>query len=169
MSSPPRAFDHAMDAHAAPLFPARAGVWLRDPALRRRVGLGLLLLTLATTLLVTLYPFRFNFGTASLSRVDWRLYYPGHNDRDLVQNLLMLVPLGVGLGLVRFGRASLFRIALEACALGVGTSLFVETLQIFQRTRFPQVADVWRNGAGCVAGALVAALVLQALDRRRAR
>jgi len=139
--------------------------WLRAPAVRRWLGLGLIALTIGVALLVTQYPFHLHLGTASLSRVDWRLYYPGHNDRDLVQNLLMLAPLGVGLGLARHGLAGLARIALEACALGFGTSLLLEALQIFQRGRFPQVADVWRNGVGCVVGALLVALVLRSIDR----
>lgn len=145
--------------------PIRIDAWLRDPAVRRRLGRGLLLFTLVTTLLVTLWPFRFSLETASLSRIDWRPYYPGHNDRDLVQNLVMLVPLGAGLVLVRFGRASRARMALEAWVLGVGTALLVETLQIFQRARFPQVADVWRNAVGCTAGAVVTILVLRAIER----
>lgn len=151
--------------------PRAVGVdtWLRDPAVRRRIGLGLAGFTLATMLLVTLYPFRFQLGTASWTRIDWRLYYPGHNDRDLVLNLVMLVPLGAGLALVRSGRAILSRILLEACALGLGTALLVETLQIFERTRFPQAADVWRNGVGCGGGAIVAALVLRAMDRKLRR
>jgi hypothetical protein len=37
--------------------------------------------------------------------------------------------------LARAGRARCSRILLEACALGLGTALFVETLQIFERTR----------------------------------
>ena len=157
-----------MDAGAAPLRSSPVDT-LRDPVVRRGLGLGLIAFTLATALLVTLYPFRFHLETASLSRIDWRLYYPGHSDRDLVLNLLMLAPLGAGLALVRFGRARLSRIALEACALGVGTALFVEALQIFQRTRFPQAADVWRNGAGCIAGAVVAALVLRTIIAPRRR
>jgi glycopeptide antibiotics resistance protein len=136
---------------------------------RRRIGLGLAVFTLATTLVVTLYPFRFQLGIASWARIDWRLYYPGHSDRDLVLNLLMLMPLGAGFVLVRFGRASLSRILLEACALGLGTALFVETLQIFERSRFPQAADVWRNGVGCVVGAIVTALVLRTMDRKLRR
>lgn len=142
--------------------------------MRRRAGLGLAVFTLATALIVTLYPFSFQLATASWARVDWRLYYPGHNDRDLILNLVMLAPLGAGLVLARSarsGRASLARIVLEACALGLGTALVVETLQIFERTRFPQAADVWRNGVGCVVGAIVAGLVLRIIDRthRRAR
>ena len=147
--------------------PSLIDTWLRAPAVRRSLGLGLIALSIAVALLVTQYPFHLRLATASLSRIDWRLYYPGHSDRDLVQNLLMLVPLGVGLALARHGLASLARIALEACALGFGTSLLLEALQIFQRGRFPQAADVWRNGAGCVVGAVLVALVLRAIDRRR--
>ncbi len=149
--------------------PGRLGTWLRDPAVRRRAGLGLVVFTLVTALLVTLYPFRFALSTASWERIDWRLYYPGHSDRDLVLNLLMLAPLGTGLVLARFGRARLARIVLEACGLGLGTALFVETLQIFERTRFPQAADVWRNAVGCVVGAIITAGVLTVLDRKRRR
>jgi glycopeptide antibiotics resistance protein len=138
--------------------------------LRRQIGLGLIIFTLAVAMLLTLYPFHFRLGTASLSRIDWRLYYPGHSDRDLVLNLLMFTPLGAGLALLRFGRASVSRIALEASAFGIGTAMLIETLQIFQRTRFPQVADVWRNGVGCIAGAVAVALMLRmatrAVDRR---
>jgi hypothetical protein len=53
-------------------------VWLIDPtaktlevpAVRRRIGLGVLLFTLAIALLVTLYPFQFRLGTARLSRIE---------------------------------------------------------------------------------------------------
>ncbi|MEO7732941.1 MAG: VanZ family protein [Kofleriaceae bacterium] len=154
-----------MNASAIVTRPHRVDLWLRDPAARRRAGLALAVFTLVTALIVTLYPFRFQLSTASWARIDWRLYYPGHSDRDLVQNLLMLAPLGAGLVLARFGRAGLARIVLEACALGLGTALFVETLQIFERTRFPQAADVWRNGVGCVVGAIVTGLVLTTMAR----
>jgi VanZ family protein len=155
-----------MDTRTALLHPGLVDTLLRDPDVRRRIGLALLFFTLAIALFVTLYPFRFRLETASLSRVDWRLYFMGHSDRDLVQNLLMLAPLGAGLALVRFDRAGLARIALEACVLGVGLAVFVESLQIFQRGRFPQIADVWRNGAGCIAGAIAVALVLRLLAPR---
>lgn len=158
-----------MDVRTALLRPGRLEMWMHDPVLRRRLGLGLILFTLAVALLVTLYPFHFDLAVASPSRIDWRLYYPGHSDRDLVQNLLMLAPLGAGLALVRCGRAGLFRLALEAGALGLGPAVLIETLQIFQRERFPQLADVWRNTAGCIAGAVLAALVLRAIDRARTR
>jgi len=47
--------------------------------------------------------------------------------------------------------------------------VFIETLQIFERTRFPQAADVWRNGTGCIVGASAVALVLRMIERRRQR
>jgi VanZ family protein len=75
------------------------------------------------------------------------------------------MPLGVGLALVRFGRAGWARIVLEASALGFGFATLVETLQIFEPARCPQLADVWRNGVGCVIGAVVAACVLRAVAR----
>lgn len=147
--------------------PSLLDALLRDPAGRRRLGVTLATFTIAVALLVTLYPFRFHFSTSMLSRIDWRLYYPGHSDRDLIQNLLMLAPIGVGIALIRHGRASIGRIALEAGAIGTGLALFVETMQIFDRARFPQAADVWRNGVGCIVGAVLAALVLRAIDRPR--
>jgi glycopeptide antibiotics resistance protein len=133
---------------------------------RRQLGQALLAVTWTIAILVTLYPFRFDLDVGSAARIDWRVSYARHNDRDLVLNLLMLVPLGVGLALVRFGHASIRRIALEAAGIGFGTSLVVETLQIFEETRFPQLADVWRNGFGCVVGAV---LVAFAISRATAR
>jgi len=147
--------------------PRRVDTWLRDPTARRRIGLGLAGVTLTIAALVTLYPFHFHLATASWGRIDWRLYYPGHSDRDLVQNLVMLAPLGAGLVLMRFTRIRLPRIVLEAAALGLGMALLVETLQIFERARFPQAADVWRNAVGCVVGALVTYGALTWMERER--
>ena len=146
---------------------SRVDGWRRGPAVQRRIGAGLAAFTLAAMLLATLYPFRFQLETASWARIDWRLYYPGHSDRDLLLNLVMLSPLGAAIALVRFGCAGLARVALEACAVGLASALVVETLQIFERTRYPQAADVWRNGVGCGAGALAVALILRAMGRKR--
>jgi len=134
---------------------------LHRDSFRRRVGLVLFLSCLAVALVVTLWPFRFSLATASFERIDWRLYYrsrTGHVivDRDLLLNLVMLSPLGAGWALLR-GPRGVGRVALEATVLGVGIAATIETLQICAPTRFPQLADVWRNGAGCVAGAVLVA------------
>src|SRR5258706_7387287 len=139
---------------------------------RRTIGLVLVLGTLATALVVTLWPFRFHFTLASLHRIDWRLYYRDANghikiDRDLVQNLIMLAPLGVGWALFR-GPRSIARIALETFAIGLLLSASIETLQIFDRGRFPQLADVWRNTLGCVVGGVVVATGVLSRHGKRA-
>lgn len=54
--------------------PGGVGAWIRDLAARRWIGLALAVFTLAVTLLVTLYPFRFQLETASWARVDWRVF-----------------------------------------------------------------------------------------------
>lgn len=134
---------------------------LREESFRRRMGLAILLSTLACALVVTLWPFRFDLATASFARIDWRLYYRRPNgavavNRDFMLNLVMMSPMGAGWALLRGSRGR-GRIALEATVLGVGTSVMIETLQIFEPTRFPQFADVWRNGAGCLAAAVLVA------------
>jgi len=58
------------------------------------------------------------------------------------------------------------RSALEATALGLGTAVAIETLQIFAPTRCPQLADVWRNGAGCAAAAVAVAWLVPVRVRR---
>jgi hypothetical protein len=140
-----------------------------DPALVRRLGFWVTTVSLLAALAFTLYPYRFDLHVASVSRIDWHIFHPGHSNRDLVINLVMLIPLGAGLAMLRFGH-SLLRIAIEALALGLGTALVIETLQIFEATRYPQLADVVRNGVSCLAGALaVTVLVRTALTSATAR
>src|SRR5437868_4828998 len=101
-----------------------------DPALIRRIGFWVTAVSLLAALAFTLYPYRFDLRVASTSRIDWHIFHPGHSSRDLVINLLMLIPLGAGLAMWRHGQ-SIVRIALEAIALGLGTALVIETVQIF--------------------------------------
>lgn len=141
-----------------------------DDRLLRRLGLALVVGTIAIALVVTLYPFRFHFSTAAFARIDWRVYYrdaQGHLriDRDLLQNLVMLVPLGVGWALLR-GPRSAARLGLEALAIGIALASCIEFLQIFDRGRFPQLADVWRNAAGCGVGAVVVGLLRSSQSAR---
>jgi hypothetical protein len=145
---------------------------LHEASFQRRVGLAIFLAALAGALVVTLWPFRFSLATASFSRIDWRFYYRnrrGHVivDRDLLLNLVMLSPLGTGWALRRASRG-VGRIALEAAGLGLGISAAIEALQIFTPTRCPQLADVWRNGAGCLAAAVLVAWLVPRLLRSTA-
>jgi len=134
---------------------------LHEEPFRRRIGLVLLLWTLAVAFMLTLTPFRFDLATASFGRIDWRLYYRRPSgalavNRDFVLNLAMLSPLGAGWALLR-GSRGMGRIALEAALLGLTTSTMIETIQIFEPSRCPQLADVWRNTAGCLAAAATVA------------
>jgi glycopeptide antibiotics resistance protein len=142
---------------------------LRDESFRRRVGLAIFLSALAAAFAATMWPFRFHFSAACFARIDWRLNYRNSHgqlmvNRDFVQNLVMLSPMGAGWALFRAPRG-VGRIALEAIVLGLGTALVIETLQIFAPTRYPQVADVWRNGAGCAAAAATVAWLVSRVVR----
>jgi glycopeptide antibiotics resistance protein len=138
---------------------------LREESFRRRIGLVLLLWTLAVAFVLTLRPFRFDLATASFGRIDWHLYYRRPSgalavNRDFVLNLVMLSPLGAGWALLR-GSRGMGRIALEAALLGLATSITIETIQIFEPSRCPQLADVWRNTAGCLAAAATVAWLVR--------
>ena len=121
-----------------------------------------MLATLVVAILATQWRFHYDFSHFGIHqrwrRIDWR-WFPrtpmGHVrlDRDFVLNLLMLVPLGIGLGLWR--RASGWRTALEALLLGFATSTTLELTQLAMPYRFTTFADVWRNTLGCVAGAII--------------
>lgn len=136
------------------------------------IGGALLVLGLAGALVVTLWPFAFDLSRRAVAdkwaSAEWELYYLDDDDGvildlDLFLNVVMLAPMGVGWALLRRGR-SVGRLALEAAALGVGTAALVEALQLLTPDRVTQLADLWRNGSGCVAGAALVAW----LDRRGA-
>ena len=128
----------------------------------RRLGLILMVVTLAIAVVATQWRFHYDFSRFGIRvrwhRVDWH-WLPrtpmGHVrlDRDFVLNLLMLVPLGVGFGLWR--RAHPARVVVEALLLGFMTSSALELAQLANRYRYTTWADVWRNTLGCVVGALL--------------
>lgn len=127
----------------------------------RRFGLGLMLVTIAIAVVATQWRFHFDLsGTGIRHRwheIDWR-WFPrtprGHIrlDRDLVLNLLMLVPLGIGFALWR--SASAWRVVGEALVLGVLVSSALELGQLANAYRYTTFADVWRNALGCMVGAM---------------
>lgn len=128
----------------------------------RRLGLALALGTVAVAIFVTQWPFEYRLTTYAVklrwTRVDWR-WFPRDGagnirfDRDFAQNLLMLVPLGLGFALWR--RAAAMRVILEALALGIVTSATLELAQLVTRYRYTSFPDLWRNSLGCMVGAMV--------------
>jgi hypothetical protein len=121
-----------------------------------------MLITIAIAIIATQWRFHFDFTRSGIHyrwhRVDWH-WFPrtprGHVriDRDLVLNLLMLVPLGIGYSMWR--RASSWRVVGEALVLGILVSGALELGQLANLYRYTSFADVWRNAFGCMAGALV--------------
>jgi hypothetical protein len=146
---------------------------MREPSVHsRRVGMGLVLGTIAMAILVTQWRFHFDLRRFGIrvrwERIDWD-WFPrtpmGHVrlDRDFLLNLVMLVPLGIGFALWRC--ASRVRVVGEAFVLGFVTSSLLEIAQLANAYRYTTWADVWRNTLGCVVGALV----VVAMARRESR
>lgn len=142
---------------------------LHTPPSLRRIGLAIALATLALAILGTQWPFEYRITEFALrrkwDRIDWSWFprWRGGSirlDHDIVVNLLMLVPLGIGFALWR--RAAPWRIVLEGLVLGLVTSTALEAAQLLTRSRYTQLADVWRNSASCALGCAIAITVARA-------
>lgn len=155
-------------------FPPLMETRLRDPGKRlaRRAEV-MVAASVALVLAATLFPFHFRFDLAHLleksREIEWEIYYtdrPGHVsiDRDLLQNLVLFMPLGASLG-ARAAAPRPRRDALVALGVGAALSITVELLQLLTEERVTQLADVWRNAVG----ACLAALVVSALRARKNR
>ena len=132
----------------------------------RRFGILLAIGTVLIALAATQYPFNYHLTEFGIGRrwdrIDWR-WWPRtpmgrvRIDRDLLLNLFMLLPLGVGYALWR--RTNGLRVALEALVLGIATSTTLELLQLITPYRYTTFADVWRNALGCMVGAIFVVVV----------
>jgi VanZ family protein len=137
----------------------------------RRFGLLLAIATVLTAIVMTQYPFHYAFTRHNIGGhwrdIDWRWFPrrgrhgPIRIDRDLVLNLLMLIPLGMGFALWR--RAPGWRIFVEAIVLGAVVASGLELAQLVTLYRFTSFADMWRNMVSCMIGALC---VLAIIPRR---
>jgi hypothetical protein len=138
-----------------------------DPRRRRILGAVLLAGGLAGALLLTLWPLHFDLAARAIAQkweiAEWELYYVRDDgsivlDWDLFLNLFLLAPMGVGWAILRPG-ASVARVTLESALLGVGAAAAIEAAQLLTPDRVTQLADLWRNGSGCIVGAAVATIV----------
>ena len=143
------------------------------PASTRTVGAVLAFGTVFVAFLVTQWPFQYRLYGASIlrrwARSDWSWWPRDASgnvrlDRDLVLNLLMLVPLGVGFALWR-RTASAARVVVEGLLLGIAISVMLEAAQLVTRYRFTSFADIWRNSLGCMVGCAIAVAVLRERER----
>lgn len=138
----------------------------------RAAGLALAIGTVVIAILVTQWPFEYRITRfavhARWNRIDWswfpRTYAGDIFHRDVVLNLLMLVPLGVGFGLWR--RAGGRRVAIESLALGILTAATLELAQLATRSRYTSFPDFWRNALGCTVGCLLVLAIRRWSERR---
>jgi hypothetical protein len=136
----------------------------------RRAGLALALFTVFAAIVATQWPFHYDLARDALvekwHEVDWQWAHHRTDgslviDRDCVQNLIMLVPLGVGFAWWR--EVPPWRVVLEALLLGIATGVTLEVAQLLVPSRFTQLADAWRNALGCATGAAVTVAITRVL------
>lgn len=137
----------------------------------RRAGAVLAIGTLLTAVVATQWPFEYRFTRFAVwnrwRKIDWSWMPKDHwghvrLDQDLVLNLLMLIPLGVGYGLWR--RTTGWRLVVEALVVGTISSAALEAAQMVTRERITSFADVWRNAVGCAVGGAIALAIRNRLD-----
>jgi hypothetical protein len=138
---------------------------------QRRFGLGLVVFTLVAAVIATQWPFHYNLAHDALvekwHEVDWQWAHHRADgsliiDRDCVQNLIMLMPLGAGYALWRQPReARPWRVIVEALVLGIATGVALELAQLLTPSRFTQLADAWRNAVGCALGGVAMLALLR--------
>ena len=115
-----------------------------------------LLLAVAVLLIlyVSLYPFRFvPDGPSMLSAVEL-LTWARASRSDMLNNVLLYMPLGFCLTLIVEPRAGRTAALCAALIGGVALSVSMELLQASIAPRVPSLTDLTLNGAGALAGAL---------------
>ncbi len=78
----------------------------------------------------------------------WCLFCGDQGLSDTLANILLFVPLGVGLGLLRWR-------PVRAWAFGTGLSIVIELVQFAIPGRWPSVGDMVFNGVGAAVGCVV--------------
>ena len=127
---------------------------MRSPRQAPALGWALFCYVLLVTLVITLFPFRFQWP----ERIHF-LWFGGWSDTLL--NVLFFLPLGFLYKLIR-PEDSTARIL----GLGLGLSCAIEVAQIFLAERFPSPMDVLTNGMGAWLGALLVDSVQRQLSHR---
>ena len=114
----------------------------------------LLAIIVALILYVSLYPFRFDADGPAVTEVLRQLSWARASRGDMLNNVLLYVPLGFCIALAvepRFGRSAGIATGLLGGAL---LSLTMELMQGSIATRVPSLTDLSLNAAGALAGAV---------------
>ena len=122
---------------------------------RRRIGVALIVVSIALIVAI-IVPWGDLQDHSHWSNIGWIPFVsPPIRRRDIVANVLLFMPLGVGAALgFRRGLA-------VAGGLALALSMTGETIQVYTHSRFPSATDVVCNVAGAVAGALVVRRLLR--------
>ena len=118
------------------------------------LGWALFSYVVLITLVITLFPFRFQWP----ERIHL-LWFGGWSDTLL--NVVFFLPLGFLYKLIRPGDSTL-----RVVGLGLGLSCAIEMGQIFLEERFPSPMDVVTNGLGAWLGALLLERTQRQLSNR---
>jgi len=111
-----------------------------------RLGFATLAYVVATTLVITMAPFRFSSHSLHGLSMEWTTF-------DLVMNGVMFVPLGFLYRVTRpRGATNAWWIAI---VLGAMLSTSIEAAQLFSATRYSSLLDVLTNTSGAAVGSLL--------------
>ena len=119
---------------------------------------------LLAVLVATLWPFRFEFRPLTWVTYAQSFGVAPRTLLDLPRNILLFMPLGLGLALALRARGhSLLRTSALTIGVAALVTVAVESLQVFLPGRTPNLSDL----VGNVGGAAAALLLLGVADRRR--
>lgn len=115
-------------------------------ATAERLGMATLAYVVATTMVITMAPFRFSTRPLHGLSTEWTPF-------DLVMNVVMFVPLGFLFRVTRpRGATSAWWMAI---VLGAVLSTIIESAQLFEATRYSSLLDMLTNTAGAAIGSLL--------------
>ncbi|MBC8089019.1 MAG: VanZ family protein [Phycisphaerae bacterium] len=115
-------------------------------ATAERLGMATLAYVVATTLVITMAPFRFSTRPLHGLSTEWTPF-------DLVMNVAMFVPLGFLFRVTRpRGASSAWWLAI---VLGALLSTTIESAQLFEATRYSSLLDILTNTAGAAIGSVL--------------
>lgn len=115
----------------------------------------------------SLYPFDFRWDRAGDPLIyllaHWRT--PSQTPAGFVANIVLYLPLGLCLGLIRANRRSTGRALLSAGAISLGLCMTMELVQFYDWGRRTTLTDVYLNVAGGLLGGLIATRLPERLAR----
>jgi glycopeptide antibiotics resistance protein len=129
----------------------------RRSRISARASFGAVALLVSLTLIsaATLFPFNFHFRCLSITEYFKGFCFLPSSFTDFPDNIVLFLPFGwASAWLVAGNPAFLRRKMFWVASLGFGTSLLVETLQLFLPGRVSNVSDIISNTLGALLGAI---------------